>query len=71
MKLERASGILVHISSLPGPNGIGDIGKEAYKFVDFLCECNQKIWQVSRQHNCYFLVQILICLLSLDSSFDG
>jgi 4-alpha-glucanotransferase len=51
VKLERISGILVHISSLPGPNGIGDIGKEAYKFVDFLYECNQKTWQVSKQQN--------------------
>ncbi|CAF0990255.1 unnamed protein product [Rotaria sordida] len=46
VKLDRASGILLHIISLPGPNGIGDIGQEAYKFVDFLCECNQKIWQI-------------------------
>jgi len=45
-KRGRTSGILVHISSLPGPNGIGDIGNEAYKFVDFLHECNQKTWQV-------------------------
>jgi 4-alpha-glucanotransferase len=49
VKLERTSGILVHISSLPGPNGIGDIGEEAYKFVDFLYECNQKTWQVCNQ----------------------
>ena len=47
VKLERTSGILVHISSLPSPNGIGDIGEEAYKFVDFLHECNQQTWQVS------------------------
>ncbi|CAF0777853.1 unnamed protein product [Adineta steineri] len=46
VKLERTSGILVHICSLPGPNGIGDIGNEAYKFVDFLHECNQKTWQI-------------------------
>ncbi len=54
VKVERASGILVHISSLPGPNGIGDIGKEAYKFVDFLHECKQKIWQVSNHQNYHF-----------------
>ncbi len=46
VKLDRTSGILVHISCLPGPNGIGDIGHEAYKFVDFLFECHQQIWQV-------------------------
>jgi 4-alpha-glucanotransferase len=34
----RASGILMHISSLPGKYGIGDFGKEAYKFVDFLVD---------------------------------
>ena len=32
----RASGVLMHISSLPGETGIGTLGKEAYKFVDFL-----------------------------------
>ena len=42
----RASGILMHISSLPGPNGIGTMGKEAYKFVDFLEKAGQKYWQI-------------------------
>ncbi|CAF4189943.1 unnamed protein product [Rotaria sp. Silwood2] len=46
IKLNRASGILVHITSLPGPHGIGDIGNEAHKFVDFLHECYQKVWQI-------------------------
>ena len=32
----RKAGILMHISSLPSPYGIGTLGKEAYKFVDFL-----------------------------------
>lgn len=48
VKFQRTSGILLHIFSLPGPNGIGDIGEEAYKFVDFLHECNQKTWQVRK-----------------------
>lgn len=43
---ERASGILMHISSLPGPYGIGDFGKGAYQFVDFLEQSNQKVWQI-------------------------
>lgn len=43
---KRTSGILMHISSLPGEYGIGDFGKEAYKFVDFLYEANQKNWQI-------------------------
>ncbi|NTV28511.1 MAG: 4-alpha-glucanotransferase [Candidatus Omnitrophica bacterium] len=42
----RASGILCHISSLPSPFGIGDLGPEAYRFVDFLVRSGQKFWQV-------------------------
>ncbi len=44
--LERSSGILMHISSLPGEYGIGDFGKEAYRFVDFLVKSGQKNWQI-------------------------
>lgn len=46
MKFKRASGILLHPTSLPGPFGIGDLGIEAYKLVDFLAESGQKLWQV-------------------------
>lgn len=42
----RTSGILLHISSLPSPYGIGTLGKEAYEFVDFLVESGQSIWQI-------------------------
>lgn len=42
----RASGLLLHPTSLPGRYGIGDIGKEARWFVDFLAEAGQKLWQV-------------------------
>jgi 4-alpha-glucanotransferase len=42
----RASGILLHPTSLPGKFGIGDLGIEAYKFVDFLAESWQQIWQI-------------------------
>lgn len=42
----RSSGILMHISSLPGPYGIGDFGKGAYDFVDFLECASQKKWQI-------------------------
>ena len=42
----RASGILLHITSLPGPYGIGDFGPEAYAFADTLVAAGQKIWQV-------------------------
>jgi len=43
---ERKSGILLHISSLPSPFGIGDLGPEACKFADFLSESGQSIWQL-------------------------
>lgn len=46
VKFPRASGILLHPTSLPGPNGIGDLGRESYAFVDFLEQAGQKIWQV-------------------------
>lgn len=36
MRMERGSGIIMHIASLPGKYGIGTFGKEAYKFADFL-----------------------------------
>ena len=45
MELPRSSGILAHITSLPSPFGIGDIGVSSYKFIDFLVECNQTYWQ--------------------------
>lgn len=43
---ERSSGILLHPTSLPSPHGIGDLGKQAYKFVDFLVASKQKLWQI-------------------------
>ncbi len=42
----RSSGILLHLSSLPGPFGIGDLGPAAHQFADFLSETGQRIWQV-------------------------
>jgi 4-alpha-glucanotransferase len=42
----RASGILLHPTSLPGPYGIGDLGHEAYRFVDFLQQTGQSLWQI-------------------------
>ena len=42
----RESGILMPVSSLPGPYGIGCFGKEAFEFVDFLAQAGQKIWQI-------------------------
>ena len=42
----RESGILMHITSLPGPYGIGTMGKHAYSFVDFLEKSGQSYWQI-------------------------
>ena len=42
----RSSGILMHITSLPGPYGVGTMGKAAYRFADFLHKAGQKYWQV-------------------------
>ena len=44
--MERSSGVLLHISSLPGEGGIGCMGKDAHLFVDFLAQTKQKIWQI-------------------------
>lgn len=46
MKIERSSGILMHITSLPGPYGIGDLGQEAYEFLDFLKKSGHSYWQL-------------------------
>ena len=43
---ERLSGILLHPTSLPSPYGIGDLGDEAYAFIDFLARAGQHLWQV-------------------------
>ena len=42
----RTSGILLHISSLPGKEGIGTIGQGAYDFIRFLSESGVRIWQM-------------------------
>ncbi len=46
MSFPRASGILLHPTSLPGRFGIGDLGTQAYRFVDFLTESQQALWQI-------------------------
>jgi 4-alpha-glucanotransferase len=42
----RAAGVLLHPTSLPGPFGIGELGPEAFRFVRFLEEAGQKLWQM-------------------------
>ncbi|HEY0547328.1 MAG TPA: 4-alpha-glucanotransferase [Pyrinomonadaceae bacterium] len=46
MSFRRSSGILLHPTSLPGKFGIGDLGDEAYGFIDFLASSGQSLWQV-------------------------
>lgn len=46
MDIRRTAGVLLHPVSLPGPRGIGELGKEAYRFVDFLQRAGIGVWQV-------------------------
>jgi 4-alpha-glucanotransferase len=46
MSFDRACGTLLHITSLPSRGGIGDLGDEAYRFIDFLAGSRQRLWQV-------------------------
>ena len=46
----KQAGILLPLSSLPSPYGIGTMGREAYRFIDFLADSNQKIWQLLPIH---------------------
>ncbi len=46
MRFPRASGVLLHPTSLPGPHGSGDCGPAAYHFVDWLVSAGQSLWQI-------------------------
>ena len=46
MKFSRAAGVLLHPTSLPGPDGIGDLGPDAFRFLDFLADAGFAIWQM-------------------------
>lgn len=46
MRFQRLSGVLLHPTSLPSRFGVGDFGKEAYQFIDFLAESGQSLWQI-------------------------
>ena len=46
MELARSSGVLLHITSLPGGHGIGDLGRDARRYADFLAEAGQGVWQI-------------------------
>jgi 4-alpha-glucanotransferase len=46
MNFPRSGGIILHPTSLPGPHGIGDLGSQAYRFVDWLAGSGCKLWQI-------------------------
>ncbi len=46
MNFPRSGGILLHPTSLPGPYGIGDLGPQSYRFVDWLSDSGCKLWQI-------------------------
>lgn len=46
MKFERSSGVILHPTSLPGPDGIGDLGPEAYRWINFLSDSGCSHWQI-------------------------
>ncbi|NMC85730.1 MAG: 4-alpha-glucanotransferase, partial [Anaerolineaceae bacterium] len=46
MEFKRSSGVLLHPTSFPGPDGIGDLGPEAFKWIDFLAESHCHLWQI-------------------------
>lgn len=46
MKFDRESGILLHPTSLPSKYGVGELGGEAYRFIDFLKRSRQRLWQI-------------------------
>ena len=67
-ELNRQSGILLHLTSLPGPHGIGDLGQGAYSFVDSMKEMGQRLWQIlpaNPPENLYH------CPYSASSAFAG
>jgi 4-alpha-glucanotransferase len=76
MVSSRASGILIHPTSFPSRFGIGDLGFEAYRFIDFLEASDQKIWQIlplgpvgygNSPYMCYSAMAGNPLLLDLDS----
>jgi 4-alpha-glucanotransferase len=46
MPLPRSSGVILHPTALPGPYGIGELGEHAQRWIDFLAEAGQRVWQL-------------------------
>jgi len=79
MQFDRASGVLLHFTSLPSEYGIGDFGKEAYNFIDFLKKANQKLWQIlplnppasgGSPYNCFSAFAGNTLLISIDKLIE-
>ena len=79
MQFNRASGVLLHLTSLPSEYGIGDLGKEAYNFIDFLKKANQKLWQIlplnppasgGSPYNCFSAFAGNTLLISVDKLIE-
>lgn len=79
MQFNRASGVLLHITSLPSRYGIGDLGKEAHDFVDFLKKTHQKLWQIlplnppasgGSPYNCFSAFTGNTLLISIDKLIE-
>ena len=60
--MERKSGVFLSISSLPSKDGIGTLGKSAYKFIDFLKESGFSYWQILPYNPTGFAVLSFHCL---------
>jgi 4-alpha-glucanotransferase len=80
MNFERSSGVLLHPTSLPGPFGIGDIGPEAYRWIDFLADVGCRLWQIlplgptgygDSPYQCFSAFAGNPYLVSPEALFDG
>ena len=80
MIFPRSSGIVLHPTSLPGPYGIGDVGPEARRFVDYLADAGQSLWQVlplgptgfgDSPYQCFSALAGNPLLISLDGLSSG
>ena len=52
---QRQAGVLLHVTSLPGPNGIGDFGPDAFRFVDWLASAGQIGRASCRERVCLYV----------------
>jgi 4-alpha-glucanotransferase len=73
----RRAGVILHPTSLPGPHGIGELGGEAFKFIDWLAGAGMQCWQVRRREKylccCSSMVLIAssICLATVTDRPEG